>query len=175
MGIHHLLPPVQFSACEVDTTEVALNTRDKLITKRTRNGNSSRNDKRSNVANRATIFDSRKSTLMICDYGQSIQEEILKYAETQIEKKIRFHPLMVITLDKFRKPLKYFVFVDSIYLQVKDFKTCMDTYMKIFYVLNLEFPSEGQKVTMFLAAIFFKFESKDAKVRALVKDIKKMK
>lgn len=171
-----MLPPVQFAACEVETIEVVLNTQNIPATRgRRKDKNSDSNEKRRNIANRATIFDSRKSTLMICDYGQNIQEEIIKYAEQQIAKKIRFHPLMVITLDKFKKPLKYYVFVDSIYLQVKDFKTCIDIYMKIFYVLNLEFPSEGQKVAKFLAELFYQFESQDALVRALVKDIKSMK
>lgn len=178
LGIHHLLPPVQFAACHVESTDIDLNTKDKpVVKKKEKKGNkdaADANELKKNTPNRATIFDSRKSTLMICDYGQNVQEEIMKYAEQQMQKKIRFHPLMAVTLDKFKKPSKYYVFVDSIYLQVKSFKTCIDTYMKIFFVLNLEYPPEGQKVNKFLAELFFKFESNDAIVRALVKDIKKI-
>lgn len=116
--------------------------------------------------------DSKNSTLLICDYGQNVQEQVNAFAERQAQRKIDFTPIMAVSLDQAKKPVKFYVFCNDIFWQVDSFKKCLDIYIKTFFVLDVAYPKEGVKCCEFVAAFFFNFPTTDGKINTFIRDVK---
>lgn len=170
-ALHHLLIPAQFAVEELD---------DNMEMRRMgRSGNKKKSKKAKKTdqekkakPNHPTTQDSKNSTLLICDYGQNVKEQVQALAERQKKKKIEFCPIMAISLDKFKKPAKFYVFCSDIFWEVESFIQCIDVYIKTFFVFDVAYPKEGEKCCKFLIGLFFNFETDDGKVGTLINDIK---
>lgn len=116
--------------------------------------------------------DSKNSTIIICNYNENVKEQVVSFAERQKAKKLRFHPIMAVVLDKEKKPSKYCVFINHIYMEAESFKHALQAYMQSFFVFDLHFPKDAVKVCKFLQELFFKIPSGDTDIENFISDMK---
>ncbi|KAL5275071.1 hypothetical protein ACFFRR_001194 [Megaselia abdita] len=130
------------------------------------------NNKSKGLIRKPSINDSKRSTILLINHNQNVQEVIQNFARDQLkQKKLMFHPIMVIIMNENRDPIKYFVYIDHIYMEAPSFKQLLNCYMQSFYVYDLEFPAEGSLVCEFLAELFFKFSSGNEHISTIINDM----
>lgn len=117
--------------------------------------------------------DSKCSTIYTCGNKEHVKEAVAKLALIQKKKRLNFNPIMIVHLDESDFPSKFFVFVDHLYMVLSTFKQCLVAYLKSFYVYDVEYPKEGKLVCLFLEEVGFGIDSKDAKIKAFIRDMKK--
>ncbi|KAL5288809.1 hypothetical protein ACFFRR_009178 [Megaselia abdita] len=138
------------------------------------NSNTENNGKALKIKNtrHPSVNDSKKSTLLLISHGQGVMEEIEKYAVSQQDvKKLRFHPIMAVVLNERGLPTKFYVLVENLLYETENFRNCLETYIKSFWVFNLKYPKEGKRACQFLLQLCFNIKSDDRSLTTIIKDL----
>lgn len=173
-AIHHLVPPVMIvpdtDSIDENCSPFTVKKRDNSSRKVDKPKNRSKNIK---FRRKPSILDARNSMLLILASNQNMMEEIKKFAVIQMkEKGLKFHPIMVVILNDKDFPVKFYVCIETIALEVESFLHCVNTYFKIFWVFDLEYPKEGSRGCKFLQELFFEVKSFDSSIPTIIGDLK---
>lgn len=168
-AIHHLLTPGPISADD----DVIIDGPIILKRKNTRLTSAASTEKNKYEKRNPGVNDSIKSTLLVLDSKQSVKEEVQKFGlSQQKEKKLLFHPIMVVVLNEQKNPHKFYAIVEDLLFETQSFLDCINTYMKLFWVVNCEFPKEGARTCKFIQQLFFNLNTDDAELKTIIKDLK---
>lgn len=118
-----------------------------------------------------SVLDSKKSTMLIIDGSKNIRE-VKMFAEPQRkQKKLNFHPIMVIKIDENKQPVKFYVLYEDIIYETESSIINLDTFFKVFWVYNFEYPKEEARSLKFLQELFFDMRTDGSAISTLVKDL----
>lgn len=165
-AIHHLVPPKTISS--------DLSIGDEIRMKKRLRQRNTKGEKRPTKKRNPSIRDSRNSTLLVLSEFQNVIEEVTKFATIQVkEKKLLFHPIMVVVLDGRSQPKKFYVSVEKFMNEVESFIHCLNTYFKTFWLFDLGYPMEGSRSCMFIQELFFGLKSPDSGITSIISDLKR--
>lgn len=122
------------------------------------------------------VQDSIKSTILILNNHQSIIEEIDSFGlSQQKQKKLLFHPIMVVVLHDKKLPRTFYAFVEGLLYERESFLHCISTYMQLFWVFSCFYPKEGSRVCQFIQQLFFNLKADDTELTTKINDLKELK
>lgn len=93
--------------------------------------------------------------IMEVNHNERVRQKVEAYANDKKENDLHFHPLMLVTKNDKKKPVKYLLYYNSVIITAPNFSANLKALMQLFFVMGFKYPSESQHVCAFLATYFF--------------------